>query len=184
MAFTIKPNCIKKATKTASGTEETQGHKKRSPYLLPCLIGFFCLLLAGGVFIWNRVLLSAADSGATVATYHGQSQEELQAELNRTVAESMMTVSVAPIATIQDDGRLRVNLYNDEHNALPQRFRVLQGDRTLFRSGVVRPGEGVEYCQADGIKAGDAVIEIQSLNKKTHTDKGNPTHVNIRVEHA
>lgn len=184
MVFIFKPNCNKKAAETVRDAEDTQGRKKRSPYLLPCLIGLFCLLLVGGVFIWNRVLLSASDSGATVATYNGKSRKELEAELSQAASKNMMTVSIAPVAVIQDDGRLRVNLYNDKDNTMPQRFSVLQGDRVLFRSGVVQPGEGVEFCQADGIKEGDAVIEVQSLNKKTHTDKGNPACVNVRVEHA
>lgn len=184
MAFTIESIRSKKAAGTACDAEEPQGNKKRSPYLLPCLIGLFCLLLVGGVFIWNRVLLSASDSGATVASYHGKTKEELQAELDREASKNSMVISIAPVATIQEDGRLRVNLYNDELNKLPQRFAVIQDGRTLFRSGVIKPGEGVEFCQADGIGEGDAEVEIQALDKDALTNKGNPTRVKVRVERA
>ena len=110
MAFTIGSICGKKATGTACGAEEPQEAKKRSPYLLPN--GLFRLLLVGGAFIWNRALLSASDSGATVASYHGKTKEQLQAELDKP----------------------------------PQRFADIQNDRTLFRSGGVKPGEGVGFC--------------------------------------
>ena len=43
----------------------------------------------------------------------------------------MMTISVAPVAQLQEDGKLRVNVQNVQDNKFPQRFRVIQNDETI-----------------------------------------------------
>ena len=96
----------------------------------------------------------------------------------------MMTISVAPVAQLQEDGKLRVNVQNVQDNKFPQRFRVIQNDETMYESGVVETGKTIETCPAGDIKEGEAYIEIQALDAKTLDSHGNPTRVKVRVEQA
>ena len=96
----------------------------------------------------------------------------------------MMTISVAPVAQLQEDGKLRVNVQNVQDNNFPQRFRVIQNDETMYESGVVETGKTIETCPAGDIKEGEAYIEIQALDAKTLDSHGNPTRVKVRVEQA
>ena len=89
----------------------------------------------------------------------------------------MMTISVAPVAQLQEDGKLRVNVQNVQDNKFPQRFRVIQND-------VVETGKTIETCPAGDIKEGEAYIEIQALDAKTLDSHGNPTRVKVRVAQA
>ena len=80
-----------------------------------------------------------ARSGASVTTAEGKSRQEIQDELDAIVRDNMMTISVAPVAQLQEDGKLRVNVQNVQDNKFPQRFRVIQNDETMYESGVSRP---------------------------------------------
>lgn len=137
---------------------------------------------AVGLFAWQTK--PVPETGASVSSAEGKTREQIQKELDQTVRENMMTISVAPIAQIQEDGTLRVNVKNAKDNKFPQRFRVVQDEKTLYESGAVDPGKTVEFCQAEGIEEGDAYIEIQALDKKTLDDHGNPTRVKIQVAQA
>ena len=96
----------------------------------------------------------------------------------------MMTISVAPVAQLQEGGKLHVNVQNVQDNKFPQRFRVIQNDETIYESGIVETGKTVETCPAGDIEEGEAYIEIQALDTKTHDNHGNPTRVKVRVEQA
>ena len=141
-----------------------------------------CVIAAVGLYAWQTH--SAADAGTTVSQSRGKSRKEIQDELDRIVRDNMMSISVAPVATIGDDGMLRVNVENASGNKFPQRFRVIQGDATVYESGVVEIGKAVEYCPAGDIEEGDALIEIQALDAKTLDAHGNPTRVKVKVSRA
>ena len=102
-----------------------------------------------------------AEAGASVTTAEGKSRQEIQDELDAIVRDNMMTISVAPVAQLQEDGKLRVNVQNVQDNKFPQRFRVIQNDETMYESGVVETGKTIETCPAGDIKEGEAYIEIQ-----------------------
>lgn len=138
-----------------------------------------CALAAVGLYAWQAH--SAVDAGTTISQDEGKSREEIQEELDRIVRDNMMSISVAPVAEIKDDGTLRVNVENASENKFPQRFRVIQNDTTIYESGVVKPGRAVEYCPAGDIAEGDALIEIQALDAKTLDAHGNPTRVKVKV---
>ena len=86
--------------------------------------------------------------------------------------------------TTAEGGKLRVNVQNVQDNKFPQRFRVIQNDETIYESGIVETGKTVETCPAGDIEEGEAYIEIQALDTKTHDNHGNPTRVKVRVEQA
>ena len=135
------------------------GLGRRKKLIVACL-AIVCALVAVGLYAW---------------------QSQPVPEAGR---DNMMTISVAPVAQLQEDGKLRVNVQNVQDNKFPQRFRVIQNDETMYESGVVETGKTIETCPAGDIKEGEAYIEIQALDAKTLDSHGNPTRVKVRVEQA
>ena len=162
------------------------GHRKK---LIVACLAIVCALVAVGLYAWQsqpRTRGGAFDveAGASVKTAEGKTRQEIQDELDAIVRDNMMTISVAPVAQLQEDGKLRVNVQNVQDNKFPQRFRVIQNDETMYESGVVETGKTIETCPAGDIKEGEAYIEIQALDTKTLDSHGNPTRVKVRVEQA
>ena len=165
-------------TDTAAATCEDRRRKiGRIGQIVALIILLLCILFLG----WKVLQFGKADEGAIVTQYEGMTREEIQAELDRTVRENMMTVSLAPTAQLDDEGNLRVNVVNDEENSFPQRFSVIQNDRQLYRSSVIEPGECIEFCRVEDIEVGDAYVEIQALDRDTKMAHGNPTRVKVSV---
>ena len=148
------------------------GHRKK---LIAVCLAIVCALVAVGLYAWQT---------HTVDDAEGKSRQEIQDELDAIVRDNMMTISVAPVAQLQEGGKLRVNVQNVQDNKFPQRFRVIQNDETIYESGIVETGKTVETCPAGDIEEGEAYIEIQALDTKTHDNHGNPTRVKVRVEQA
>ncbi len=155
------------------------GHRKK---LIVACLAIVCALVAVGLYAWQSQ--PVPEAGASVTTAEGKTRQEIQDELDAIVRDNMMTISVAPVAQLQEDGKLRVNVQNVQDNKFPQRFRVIQNDETMYESGVVETGKTIETCPAGDIKEGEAYIEIQALDAKTLDSHGNPTRVKVRVEQA
>ena len=131
------------------------------------LIGAAVLAAAAAALaIWS-LLPRAGDPGATVSTYQGSDIMSIQAELDRQVKESMMTVAVSPICTLQEDGTLSLRVINDEDNRLAQSFTISQDGETIHESGRIDPGQEVTSCAAEGAVAGAALITVQGLDPET-----------------
>lgn len=144
-------------------------------------IALFILLICLMSIIWQVTRTLRPDSGATLSSYEGMTREEIQEELNRTVKDNMMSISVAPIAYIEPSGELTVNVINKEDNKFGQRFSVVQNDETAYQSGVIEPGKSINTCPSEGIEPGDAFIEIQATDLETGEAHGNPIRVQITV---
>ena len=140
------------------------GLGRRKKLVVVCL-AIVCALVAVGLYAWQSQ--PVPEAGASVTTAEGKSRQEIQDELDAIVRDNMMTISVAPVAQLQEDGKLRVNVQNVQDNKFPQRFRVIQNDETMYESGVVETGKTIETCPAGDIKEGEAYIEIQALDAKT-----------------
>ena len=143
------------------------GLGRRKKLIVACL-AIVCALVAVGLYTWQSQ--PVPEAGASVTTAEGKTRQEIQDELDAIVRDNMMTISVAPVAQLQEDGK--------------QRFRVIQNDETMYESGVVETGKTIETCPAGDIKEGEAYIEIQALDAKTLDSHGNPTRVKVRVEQA
>lgn len=146
-------------------------------------------ILVMGALCAGALLLVPAGivgTGATVTSAEaGQSREEIQAELDREVAENMMTVSVAPTLKLDDaTHELRVNLENVEDNKFAQRFTISQGDEVIYESDTLMPGERIESVKAPKAAEGDARVEIQALDAETLEEHGSPTAVEVSVVKA
>lgn len=166
---------------SAKKTPRPASPGRRKKLVIACL-AIACALVAVGLYAWQSQPLPEA--GTSVTTAEGKTRQEIQDELDAIVRDNMMPISVAPVAQLQAGGKLRVNVQNVTDNKFPQRFRVIQNDKTIYESGVVEAGKTVETCPAGEVEEGEAYIEIQALDAKTHDDHGNPTRVKVRVEQA
>lgn len=168
-------------TDTAAATCEDRRRKiGRIGQIVALIILLLCILFLG----WKVLQFGKADEGAVVTQYEGMTREEIQAELDRTVRENMMTVSVAPTALLDENGDVAVNVINEESNRFPQRFSLFQDGEVVYRSGTIDPGKTVSSCHPDHISAGPAVIEIQALDPESSEDHGSPTRVDISIVEA
>lgn len=161
----------------------TMRQRRRRPFILapiPWLIAACAVLaLFGALTLMEKG--TQPDAGATVSDYKGMTRDEIQAELDRTVRENMMTISVAARATVDDNDIVRINAVNDKDNKFSQRFSLIQDDRIVYESGAVEPGQAIESCHAEGIRTGEAFIEIQAVDTESRKDHGNPTRVKVEV---
>ena len=123
------------------------GHRRK---LIVACLAIVCALVAVGLYAWQSQ--PVPEAGASVTTAEGKTRQEIQDELDAIVRDNMMTISVAPVAQLQEDGKLRVNVQNVQDNKFPQRFRVIQNDETMYESGVVETGKTIETCPAGDIK--------------------------------
>lgn len=153
---------------------------KRIAKIGAVLIALVCL----GCLIWHVVGVRQSPAGTTIGDYQGLTREEVIEQLNRSARENMMTISVAPNATIQADGTVRVNVINVSENKFAQRFSLIQDDEVLYTSDQLDPGRKIEACEVQNIKPGAACIEIQAVDQATGAAHGSPMRVNITVNEA
>ena len=89
--------------------------------------------------------------------YEGKSDEEIIADLNRQADESRMTISVSAKPKLSD-GKVRVNVSNVAENKFSQTFTLSQDGVELYSSGLIAPGEVVEWCDAPDAHEGPATV--------------------------
>ena len=156
--------------------------RKRPALVKVSLMGAAALLAAGAALAaWSMLPHAGEAAGATVSTYEAPDMQSIQDELDRQVRDSMMTVAVSPVCTLEEGDRLALRVVNDADNTLAQSFSLSQGGQTLFESGTIKPGEEVTSCVAPGIQEGDALITVQGLNPSTEQPQGSPAAVEVTV---
>lgn len=129
-------------------------------------------LATSGVLLW-QYFHPASDGGATITTISNKTTEEIQADLDQQVKDSMMTISVSTKCKIED-GRVRVNVINAEKNKFDQSFELIQNDKVLYKSGLISPGQTVEWCDAKDAVEGDATITVYAHKTGEANTTGNP----------
>lgn len=87
------------------------GHRRK---LIVACLAIVCALVAVGLYAWQSQ--PVPEAGASVTTAEGKTRQEIQDELDAIVRDNMMTISVAPVAQLQEDGKLRVNVQNVQDN--------------------------------------------------------------------
>lgn len=142
--------------------------------LVACVGAAIAVVLGSGIDFGSGALLTSAREG--------QSREEIQAELDREVAENMMTVSVLPNLKLDESSHeLQVGLENIGDNKFAQRFVISQGDTCVYESDPLMPGERIETVRAPKAKEGTARVEVQALDAETLEDHGSPTAIEVEV---
>lgn len=145
------------------------------------LAGLALLLACAALLLAWAWLAPGQASSTTVSSMPGRSREDIQVELDRQVAQSMMTVSVSPTVVLEDDQTLSLHVVNAPDNSVDQTFLIEQGDRVLFRSDPISPGSQVDSCSAPGIEPGKARIMVQGADPETGAAKGSPAGVEVTV---
>lgn len=174
------------APEAAEGPQADKAKSRKPRRVLMALSALVlaCCVACAGVIAWRSSAAGtdlSADPGATVKSYEGMSDEEIQADLDAQAEASRMTISVAPTVTLAD-GRCRVNVVNVEDNRFDQTFTLSQGGKTLYESGLVKPGETVEWCDAADAATGEATITVQAHDAETGEASGNPQSVAVTIE--
>lgn len=142
--------------------------------LVACMGAAIAVVLGSGIDLGTGTLLTSAREG--------QSREEIQSELDREVAENMMTVSVLPNLKLDESSHeLQVGLENVGDNKFAQRFVITQGDTCVYESDPLMPGERIETVRAPKAKEGTARVEVQALDAETLEDHGSPTAIEVEV---
>ena len=159
--------------------EDNSRKKKRRIILLILLLLLLLLLSIGSCAMW-QFAQPKADPGATVQNQEGKSDEEIIAELNRQAEESRMTISVSAKPKLAD-GKVRVNVSNVAENKFSQTFTLSQDGVELYSSGLIAPGEVVEWCEAPDAHEGSATVTVQGCDPETGAPSGNPQSVAVTI---
>lgn len=157
--------------------EDNSRKKKRRVIILILLL--LLLLSIGSCAMW-QFSQPKADPGATVQAHEGKSDEEVIAELNRQAEESRMTISVSAKPKLED-GKVRVNVSNVAENKFSQTFTLSQDGVELYSSGLIAPGEVVEWCEAPDAHEGSATVTVQGCDPETGAPSGNPQSVAVAI---
>lgn len=112
--------------------------------------------------------------------YTGWSEEDIRADLDRKAKELQMSVSVAETVDLYGNNA-RLNFINDADNNFGQIFKVQQNGSVLYESGVVEPGNGVEWVTIDGLKEGEAEVIVNAVDAEG-TVSGNSTVLVVNIE--
>ena len=161
-----------------SGTNGKKHHGKTIALVIVIILAIL-LAGAGGYMLWKSQQ-PVSDPGATIQSYDGKTTKEIQDELNRQAEESRMTISVAPKVRIKD-GKARVNVINANDNKFDQTFTLEQDGKDVYKSGIIKVGEKVEWCDAADLKTGTATITVQAVDKESGKPSGNPQSVSVEV---
>ena len=166
----------------AQHTKKDAGGSNRGLKVALVVLIVLCLVGAG-ILVYQNFLAPREDAGATVTSYDGMSDEEIQAELDRQTEESRMTISVAAHPEL-GDGRVRVNLVNDQDNRFDQKLTLTQDGKTLCESGVVKAGKTLEWVDAAGAHAGTATVTVTAVDPDSGEPVGNPQSVEVEITAA
>lgn len=170
--------------KTDGSSSSSRGRHRRRVVIVACLVAAV-IALGAGAFLWfgNRPQEQpSADPGATIQSYDdSMSDDEIRRLLDERTEASRMTISVAPTVYLKD-GRARVNVLNDGDNRFSQSFTLEQDGTTLYQSGYVDPGSGIEWCDARGAHEGEATLTVQALDAQSHQPSGNPQSVAVTLK--
>lgn len=158
------------------GEKDEKDERRRKIPIIILLILALLLACAGGFMLWKSTQRDV-DPGATIQETSGKTTKEIQEELDEIANKSRMTISVAPTVQLKD-GRGRVNV---EDNKFNQTFTLSQDGKDVYTSGIVKCGQKVEWCDAEGLHEGTATLTVQAMDKKTDKAYGNPQSVEVKV---
>ena len=162
-----------------SETEQEDNSRKKKRRVIILILLLLLLLSIGSCAMW-QFSQPKADPGATVQAHEGKSDEEVIAELNRQAEESRMTISVSAKPKLSD-GKVRVNVSNVAENKFSQTFTLSQDGVELYSSGLIAPGEVVEWCEAPDAHEGSATVTVQGRDPETGAPSGNPQSVAVAI---
>lgn len=173
-------------TPFANDAVDTQQEKKKggSKWLTVILVLLLVAAIGAiGYLVTRPDTEDGVEGGATVTKYDGKSREEIQKAIDDATANSRMTISVNAQAQLKD-GKVRVNVINDEDNRFYQSFKLEQDGKVLYKSKSIEQGKTVEWVDAPDAKPGEATITIQGHDPESGKASGNPQSVKIQIVDA
>lgn len=128
------------------------------------------------------------DPSAREGSYSGKTEEQIVADLNKTVAEGMMNISIAStIAFDQGDGVTgRARIENIQANHFDQKV-VLSLDDTgevIWESGAIAPGYSIDEITANrALEPGayDATATFSGFDPETHEETGGKLAAQVKL---
>lgn len=172
-------------TPFANDAVDTKREKKGGSRWLTVLLVLLLVAAVGaiGYLVTCPDTEDGVEGGATVTKYDGKSREEIQKAIDDATANSRMTISVNAQAQLKD-GKVRVNVINDENNRFYQSFKLEQDGKILYKSKSIEQGKTVEWVDAPDAKPGEATITIQGHDPESGKASGNPQSVKIQIVNA
>lgn len=164
-----------------SDAQSGKSDKKKKMGRVVAIIGGVLLIgcIVGGFLLTNR---DDGGGGTSIGSYEGKSMEEIQAELDKQMLESMMTVSLDVTPTLSKDGKkLEVRVENVKDNKFEQSILVEQGGKVVGRYEGLKPGEKLDYVDVDGCEPGSATVTIQRFDSETGKVVGNASGFEVEV---
>lgn len=138
------------------------------------------LLLLCGILVAHYINGRDNKGGATLGNYEGMTREEIQAELDQQVRDSMMTISLDVTPTLSEDGtKLAVRVANVEKNRFDQMVEVEQGGKVIGSYKGLKPGEKLDEIDVNGAKEGKATVTISAM--KDGKASGNPSGFEVTI---
>ena len=145
------------------------------------IAGLAIAFALASAYLYTQQSHLVAKAKTSYSAANGGAHEMSRTQPDAIARDSAMTISVSPRAQLQANGKLRINVRNVRKNKCPLRFRVIQGDASIYESDVVATGKTIKTCSAKTAEEGEAYIEIQPLDSTTHHVCGNPIRVKVQV---
>lgn len=159
-------NNVSEASNVTNEVPSKQQQKKKPKTKIVVAILAAVLLLgcgAIGSYPWYQNYDPTQDS----IDVEGKTRDEIQEEVNKRTAESMMAINMTSEVRIDEDGKVYIDFSNDntekeDPNSWYQRFEIVQDNNVVYTSDVVKPGDKIEYFEdKDGkLKEGEAKVVV------------------------
>lgn len=90
------------------------------------------------------------DSNAQTGSLPGRSEEKIQAELNKVVAEGMFNISIASVVTVEqnsDEAQVRIENIAANHHHMKVSITLDGEDEPIYEFAGLAPGQYMEYVR-------------------------------------
>lgn len=158
---------------------------KRKKRLAPIITAIIALLVIAAIAAgaWWYVQ-PKGDTGSYIIPQGTMTDEEAQALVDDQAEKSRITVSIRPTQELKPDGALHVNFVVVEgNNGFSERLEVAQDGNVVYKSGIVKPGNMIEWGASRDAHAGPATATVYAVDDAGN-DSGNPVSVEVEIVDA
>lgn len=167
----------------AQGADETQGAsdgkaRKKRRLVTAAAIAALLALLLGGLAMCHGCGGGWLDPAARDGSYAGKSHEQIVADLNASVQEGMMNISVATVMQGKEGSdTVNVRFENIAANHWDQKCTITLDEtgEVLWQSGAIKPGQSIDNATLSRtFDAGTYPVTatVTGYDSDTHEEKG------------
>ena len=146
---------------------EQRGEKKQRALILTLCVLLVIAIALLVIFIVIPVLggggtdaPSFFDERAQSGSLPGRTQEEIQAELDKIVAEGMFNISIASVVTVKGgdtEALVRIENIAANHHNMTVSITLEGEDKPIYESAGLAPGQYIEYAKLNrALPAGES----------------------------